>query len=420
VTGSLRELAEESLMVEDEAGERYAMHDLIRRYAQSLAERDDPAESETAVGRLLAYYCDAAAQADALLTRQPAPEAIVRPAPTVREDFADLFSVIRWCHVEFPNLLACADYVVRQAENGGRREENIWVVMFASALAGILRNEGWWRRSIELQTQAYRAAEVIGLPVGAANALSERGMLYRLTAELGSAAADLDRAIAIYQQIGGVAGRAGEARSLNTYGVVLDQLGQPDEAKRRLSEALGIYRQIGDSLGEANVLHDQGMAELFSRDYDSAIALLGQALDLYQTVGQPLGMAHAHTSLGRALQHVGAEADAAGNLDSARVLYRDLGNRLGEINVLARLGTVLRRNDPDRAAEVLTEAIRLSSDIGNQLARIEALDELGEVYLMSGNKKAAMDAWSRALRLAMEHGIEREATKLAGKVGRGR
>lgn len=421
IAASLRELAEESLIEEDEIGETFQMHDLVRRYGRSLAAQDDPAETTAAINRLLAYYRDAAASADALLTRQPTPSAIDPSVlSSVRHDFRSRLGVIEWVRAELPNLLACADYVIQNSEGNARREENAWTLLFASALAGILRNEGYWSRSIEFQTHAINCAEKIHLPLGMANALSERGMLYRLTADLESAVRDLERAISIYRTVGGRAGLIGEAHALNTYGVVLDQLDKRDEGRRRLSEALDIYRGSHDSLGEANILHDQGMAEFFAGDYDEAIRLLKKALELYKAVDQPLGMAHAHSNLARAQQQAGAGRSSVDNLQSARVLYRELGNKLGEINVLVRLGATLRQQDRERAVQVLNEAITLSADIGNQLAQLDALDELGEIYMGDDDRKAAHETWSRALRIAREHEVLREVVKLEGKVRRAR
>lgn len=421
---SLTTLVDESLIKDNSTegrnglGVRYEMHDLIRRFAKSLAERDDPAANKEAVNRLLAYYWDAAAHADSLLTRQPTPDAIERPVPAVRQEFPDNASVISWTRTELPNLLACADYAVQQAENTDAREENAWVMLLAGAFAGILRNEGRWRRSIDLQAQAVTSAGKIGVPLGAANALSERGMLYRLTGELPSAVVDLDQAIATYRQVGGLAGQLGEAHALNTYGVVLDQLHRPDESRQRLSEALQIFRQASHPLGEANVLHDQGMAEFFAKNYDAAIQLIGQALELYRRVDQRLGMAHAYSNLARAQQRTGAERESVDSLEAARLLYQELGNQLGSINVQIRLGAALRQQDRRRAIEELGEAVELSATLGNQAARIAALDELGEVYLALGDGVTALEAWSRGLRLARDHGMEREEAMLTGKVRR--
>lgn len=155
-----------------------------------------------------------------------------------------------------------------------------------------------------------------------------------------------------------------------------------------------------------------------AKKYERAIQLLRRALELYRTVDHPLGLAHAHSNLAAAEMHIGAQRASADNLEEARVLYQDLGNRLGEINVMVRLGQNLRQHEPDRATEILNEAVKLSINIGNPLARINALAELGEIHSANGDMKAAANTWSRALEIASDHGIGREVDKLAAKIGR--
>ena len=418
-TACLEELVLESLVTEDGGGECYTMHDLLKEYGRSLAQSDDPADTEAAVARLLSYYSHAASRVDSLLTRQPPPDAIGRQAPAVSEVFPDVASAVGWARAELPNLLACADYVVGEAERSGRPEVHAWVVSFATVLAGILRNEGQWRRSADLQTSAAESARIIGLPLAEANALAERGLLRRLMAELDDSAVDLDRAIVVYREAGGAAGRTGEAHARNTYGVVLDQLGRPEEASQELTIALGMHRQANEPLGEANVLHDQGMARFFSKNYADATLLINRALDLYRSVDHPLGVAHAYSNLARAQQYTGDEEAALANLEAAQGLYRDLGNRLGEINVLVRLGRLLGRDQHSRAVQALTQAAELSREIGNYAAEVDALDELGDVWHATGESRAAVATWSRALSRAREYGIERDATRLAAKIRRG-
>jgi tetratricopeptide (TPR) repeat protein len=428
---SLRELAAEALLDEVSRDRAvYEMHDLTREYARILANRDDTRVNQAAINGLLAYYWAAAEYADEFLTRQRPPVAIEPPEPTVSHDLSDLSSVIRWVREGLPgqredlpdqigelsNLLACADYAFQQAEGNDDRDSNAWVVLFASALAGILRNESQWRRSIELQTRAIKCAQKINVPLGMANALSERGLLCRLASELERAEADLEQAITIYSGVDSAEAQRGKANALNTLGVVVDQRDRKDEARRRLDEALEIYRSLGDELGEANVLQDQGMTELFADNYDQAIQLMGRALALYTTKDQPLGMSHASFYLARAQRNIGDETGAEKSLESARMLYHDLGNKLGESNVLVQLGAVLRARDPGLALNRLNELVELSAEIGNQMTRMAALDQLGEIYLESGDSAAAHEAWSRALQVAREYGVRREETKFAGKV----
>jgi tetratricopeptide (TPR) repeat protein len=413
----LSRLRREALI--EEVGDSYRLHDLIRHYAMSLAERDDPAENEAALSRLLAYYHAGVSYVDSLLTRQPPPQAIDPPAPTVAHDFAGPPSAIAWARAELPNLLACADYVVRRAQESGRREENTWVILFSGALAGFLRNEGRWPRSLELQTQAISAAEQIHLPLAAANALGERAMLHRLMSELEMAVADLQKAITIYREIGGVAGETGEAHALDNYGVVLDQLKQQAAARQKHDQALDIYRRLNNRLGEANVLQDQGMTELFSSNYEKAIDLFSQALDIYQAIDQPLGKAHAHAYLARAQRNVGLELMATKNLESAHDLYHYLGNQLGEVTTLIQLGSIRGRHNRHRAIHDLREALDLSNKIGNQIGVVNSLDELAELRRTRFiTRRYAVKLWMRALGITRKYGLQRDEAKLLEKLKR--
>jgi tetratricopeptide (TPR) repeat protein len=415
---NLREAEKEALITKNRDGS-YEMHDLIRRYARSLAGRDDPAKNEAAVKRLFDYYLGALCYIDSILTRQQPPQSIDLPVPTVTHDFVDPPSAIAWARVELTNLLACADYIVRNAESAGGREEKARAILFIGGLAGLLRNDGLWDRSIGFQTQAINVGEQLHVPLAVANALSERALLYRLTGQLEAAVIDLDRAIAIYREIGGSAGGTGEAHALNTYGVVLDQRKDQVKGRQRLSEALSIHRRLNNPLGEANVLHDQGMAEFFAKNDDAATQLLSEALTLYASIDHPLGMAHAYYNLGRAQQRVGSE-DAEGNFELARLAYQNLGNKLGEINVLIQLGAVLRdHHNFSRAAEVLDEAIGKSVEIGSQLGLVNSLYERGELYKTMRKRKAALAAWARALETAREHGLEREEARLEAALASG-
>lgn len=415
VRSGLELLAREALIEEDARG--YHLHDLVRHYARSLAGQDDSAERAAAVNRILAYYCEAAAYVDSIFTRQPPPPSIQPPAATVHHSFTDRLSTIAWARAELENMLACADHAVRSADGAGHDEENEWVVMFAGALAGILRNEGRWPRSVELQTSAIASAKQLGLPLGEANALHERGLLRRLMGDLDDAVADLEQALALYRDIGGTAGETGQAHVLNTYGVVLDQAKHPVEGRQRVNSSLDICRRLGYALGEANALNDLGMAEYFAGHYPQAVELLSQALSLYQSVDQPLGSAHAHAYLARAQRNAGLGSQAAENLEAAQALYHDLGNQLGEVTTMVELGTVLRgQRDYSRAENVLSNAIELSERIGNQLGLVTALEELGTLHDAEGDTPGAVDLWMRALEICRNHGIRREEARLREKL----
>jgi len=416
VGAHLRQLHTEALAGEDEHG--YYLHDLIRDYAKGLAGADDPAENTRAVDRVLVYYHAAATYIDSLLTRQPPPPVLELPPPAMNHHFTDDDSAISWAQAELNNFQACADYAIKNADDGTwGREEKAWTIRFSAALAGLLRNEGLWPRSIELQTRAIAAARQLTELLAEANALHERALLYRLSSKLADARADLERALEIYRDIGGDAGGTGEAHVLNTYGVVLDQLGEPAESQNRLGASLACYRRLGDQLGEANVLNDLGMAEYFADRFTEAADLIGQALQLYRVVDHPLGKAHAHSNLAKAQRRVGLGHEATDNLEAARALYRQLGNKLGAASARAERGAVLRQQeDYDKAERFLDKAAKRLEQVGNYQALAKTLEEWGDLYIAKGDPKKAKILLMRALELYREHNIPRDLTGLLKKL----
>lgn len=396
----------------------WRLHDLLRAYSSSLPEPDD-AERDQARDRLLTFYYSVASYLDFFLTRQRPPRAAGLPAPPVSHHFEDYSSAIKWAQHEITDILACVNYLARNP----RAEAMAWIVLFAETLAGFLRNETLWTDAIELQTRAIKAAGELEIPLAKANALIERANVHRLRGELIPAQADLEEAIAIYREIGGEAGLTGEAHALNIEGVVLDQQARRPEADRRFASALGIYVRLNDRLGEANVLQDQGMAELFAKEHGSAADLLARALEIYQEVGHPLGIAHAHNYLARAQGEMGRIREAIENLESAQALYRGLGGGYhSEVTTLIQQSALEQERDRETAIQLLDRAIQRSREIGARAAEVDALDARAKLYMKDGNEPAAAGMWQDALEIAGRLDLKREARIIEKEVaglGRG-
>jgi tetratricopeptide (TPR) repeat protein len=407
----LRALDNASLIEEDRTG--YRLHDLIRQYALSLAAGDDPAENTAAVDRMLAYHLDAAAYVDSMFTRQPPPPALESPPPPFSRSFADRDSALAWAHDQRENLEACAAYAGRQANDTGHRQAKAWVILFASALAGLLRNDGQWRQSIDQQTRAIIAAQQLGLPLAEANARHERGQLYRLSSALDDALIDLETALVLYREEGGEAGETGEAHALNTSAVVLDQLGRRSEAWPRFDASLAIYRRRGDRLGEANVLHDQGMTQYFSGHDAEAAESLAVALELFKAVDHPLGQAHAHSNLAKAQRRLGLANEAAEHLLAAETYYRRLGNQLGVVTTITEEGTVRHEQGDHVGAELnFRDAERLAEEIGSMIGLAAVSKTWGSCWAETGDLKRAEALLTRSLELYRRYGIQRDEDQL--------
>src|SRR6202167_1362179 len=156
------------------------MHDLIREHARVLADRvDSDDDRDRATARLLDYYQQTAARADALIARQPRPA----PAAATGADGAVLAAVpvladpehaLAWARAERASLLACLDHATGAGQHGR-------MIALTAGLAWRLRRDGPWAEAITRHTTAIQAARSAGDRLGQANALRELGVVRRVT-----------------------------------------------------------------------------------------------------------------------------------------------------------------------------------------------------------------------------------------------
>ena len=116
-TAAALEILTDAHLAGSPAPDRFRQHDLLRRYAAEVAERDEPeAERRAAVGRLLRWYGDQAVLATWVL--EPArrfPAALLPQPATEPLALTDPAAALGWYETELPALLAAA----RQAEREG-------------------------------------------------------------------------------------------------------------------------------------------------------------------------------------------------------------------------------------------------------------------------------------------------------------
>ncbi len=386
----LEELYDQYLLTEPTAG-RYRLHDLIREHARALAERLDPDhDRDSATARLLDYYQHAAARADALIARQarPSPAPANCPRPATVPDLADREQALAWARSERTSLLACLDH-------GTGTGQQARVIALTAGLAGLLRRDGPWAEAIIRHTAAVQAAQHLDDRLGQAGALSDLGVVRRLTGDYPAAAQALEQALGIYRDLDD---RLGQAGALHELGAVRRMTSDYPAAAQALEQALDICGDLGDRLGQANALFSLGDIRRMTGDYPAAAQALEQALDICGDLGDRLGQANALFSLGAVRLMTGDYPAAAQALGQALDIYRDLGSRLGQANALFSLGQMQRATgDYPAAAQALGQALDIYRDLGNRLGQANALNDLGTIRRLTGDYPAAAQAHEQAL-----------------------
>ncbi|WP_433334723.1 ATP-binding protein [Spirillospora sp. CA-294931] len=379
-------------LIDEPVRGRYRFHDLIREHARALAAADDPADRERATDRLLDYFLHASRVADRHLARRVVtPVDALSGEPPIVPDLPTREAAAAWMDAERLNLLAAADHA---AATGRHRHANA----LPAAMHGFMRTQGHWNRLLELHRAAAGAAGLAGDALGEANALSDLGVMLRLSGDTAAAEESLTRSLELYSRLGD---RQGQGNARNFLACVRRSTGHYAAARSEFAQALELYREIGDRPGEANVLNNLGLIQHLSGDHREASASQRAALALHREVGDRLGEANAHLDLGAVLQVTGDLREASARQRAALAIYRELGDQPGEANALNHLGATLRLADDHETAQACQrEALALHRRIGNQLGEAETLNNLGELALACSRPDDGLTLHDRALAIA--------------------
>jgi tetratricopeptide (TPR) repeat protein len=428
----LRRLAMANL-VEPRAGERYALHDLLRLYAAERGQIEDSASDRaTAVRRLHDWYLSRVDAAARLLY----PEKSRLPVPMAGAPVAfDHPQAIAWLELERSNLIA----VIRHAaENGPRstawlladslrgyfflRKDTVgWLTVARAALAAataesdlrgqasaylslaaVRRCEGRARQAIEEYERAFGVARQAGWVEGQSTALGNLATTYWQLGLLPEAAEHYDRAIELCRQAGWT---AGVATALGNLGALYQELGRLRHAADHYEQALTINRRIGSRNGEAINLANLAEVHHALGHLDEAYDELGRALAIQREVGDRGAEAETLRLLAEVRCDRGDPADALELAQASLALARDMGDRPIETNALATLGAVharLAQHGP--AAGDHREALQLAREFEASYPEALALLGLAMAHCQLGQLDQARTFADEALALTRRIG----------------
>jgi tetratricopeptide (TPR) repeat protein len=411
---ALRVLARAHLIQPASPG-RYALHDLLRAYAASLAESMEPAaERRAALEQLFNYYLAAGAAAmDTLFPaerhRRPAAPGKVTVVPPV----ADPRAARAWLDAERPVLVAVAG----RAAGAGLGTH---AIRLSAILYRYLDTCGHYTEAMAVHTEAYRAATASGDLAGQAAALTGLGTVHWRHGDHDRATSRHQQALALFRRVGD---RDGEARALTNISIVDWRQGRYQDAADRHRQAVTVFSQAGDDFGAARALSNLGIVLNRQGRYREAADCYQRALDLFRRLGDQLGQAYALGSAGvvcsrQGDQDLAAQDQAAQYLEQSLALFRQLGDRGGQASALSDLGTVRRRQGGyDEAESLQRQALALFCDMGDRSSEAEVRNTLGETLAARGQPGQAEAEHEGALVLAEQAGDQYEVARAHDGIG---
>ena len=316
VLGQITALVEKSLLVahEEPDGEpRFLMLQVVRDYAQELLERD-PERRRELRRRHAEHFLDLAEARSASATAD-AHELTTRD----HDNFRDALS---WFLEERPMVGPVVDPVADPV--AGEQ---------ALRLAGAL-GDYWYHHGQVSEGRAWldRAlAAVPDPPAGlAAKALRMLGIMCEQRQELDRATVLLTQAVALFHDLGDL---TGEAKGLNSLGVVARSAGRPQDAERFLHRAVELGRRT-DGAGLAAALNNLGILHIDRGDWAAARALLDETLARDREAEDDWGAACTSVNLAVALCLGGEVAAARSALLEAMTTFRRLEDPDGAVEAL--------------------------------------------------------------------------------------
>ncbi|RAS65905.1 DNA-binding SARP family transcriptional activator [Lentzea atacamensis] len=372
-TEQVLDALEDASLISREAGGRYRMHDLIRRYAADTARGSR--EAAEAHRRVVDHYLHTTYATVALLDphRPAVPLAPAAPGAAVAP-LPDLTAALSWLDEEHECLLAAQRVAADEHDH-----RTAW--LFAWSLFTYHNRRG--HRHDQLTACRAGLAATGHLNDPAAQLLANRlvGDAHCDLGQRDEAVEHLHRALDLAVRLGD---HAEAAHTHRTLAWSWEQWGDHQRAHDHAVEALAAYRRAGHAVGEALALNAVGWCSALLGNYDRAREHCSAALERFRHNGSRTGEADTLDSLGFIDHHSGRYADAVQHYEQALSVLRDIANTYEEANTLNNLGHPLTAlGHLDRARAVWSTAWELyrsqdrEQEADEVRQRLDALDALG-------------------------------------------
>ncbi|WP_433790740.1 BTAD domain-containing putative transcriptional regulator [Actinoplanes sp. CA-252034] len=344
--GALLGTLADASLVEQQAPDRYTMHDLIARHARERLATDEPAaDRSAAVVRLLDWYLAAFHTAHSTLapyrTTVPVPEP---PAPAIPAFTGEPLAFLEQVREMLPGLVR---FAVEEGHPGRG-----W--QMAYLLGPFFQRHGDGPDSLQIYRTGLAAAQETAGPTAQAALHNSAGIAYAIARRLPEAGEHLERAVESFRAAGLSDAVAGALSNLGRLRVEQHQLG---DARAAYEEAARLRESTGDTRRLGTVLNNLGtlLAEL--GENDAALVHMRRALELHRQYGDRGGIAHTLDSIGMVHLRAGETDAALAGFHAALDDLRAVGYREAEGATLANIAhTYLSRGDTGAALDHLRQA----------------------------------------------------------------
>lgn len=387
----LANLVHHSLITIDAVGQRYSIHELLRRFTAAKA-RESSTLAVHVPQRFSHYFCTLLQQSEAEL-RGAGQE---KRLPELEADLGNIRLAWQWAVArrDIEGLAAALNPLFHLYDTRSRFLEGEQLFREAAqrlswdapdpvevhTLARLQARQGWFTFHLGQQKESLRLLNLSLLAV---------------------------RRQGDHQEI---------AFCLNYLGAIMRHQGKYQEALAYLQEALHLAQTSGDKYGASISLNTLGQTAFMQEDYPLARHYCQEGLRLKQEIGERRGMIYSLTYLGRIAEVLGEYGEAQKLFQESLHISTAIGDRRGMGIAWENLGDVALALRHDAAAKTaFHKGLTLFRNIGDRLGSGRCLLRLGELGTVQGALVAAAAHFREGLEIALA--IQAEPVLLEGIVG---
>ncbi|MBX7044043.1 MAG: tetratricopeptide repeat protein [Ignavibacteria bacterium] len=282
---------------------------------------------------------------------------------------------------------------------------------------GLLSYEqGEYKRSEELHEEALEMFRQSNDKRGTAYSLNDYAAVLIEQGKFERAKQILEEGLVIHREIND---KRGIAFCLNNLASICSEQAEYEQAVKYLNENSRIFNGLGDRRGEAYSLNSLGNLAINACNYDEAFGYLSKASEIFREIGDRRGTAFALCSLGNTAFHNGDAVQAGTLLEECIGIFKAIDDKAGLAFGLFTFGGVLLKGRDHNGAKLrLSESLELSREISHKPGAAFNLHYLGMLGLMQKEYGPAAENFSESLRLCIELGLKKEiALNIYGLAG---
>ena len=320
------------------------------------------------------------------------------PAPAAADPRIDLAEAeASEARSDFVHERESAERAATQGKARGARLLVARAQLLAGTAARNLDDPDHFEQATAAFEEARRIFATAGDHAGEAKAVNSLGIVTWQRGDLAGARKLYEQALATFHDTGD---RRGAAQALNNIAILLWQQGDLAGAKDIYGKVIAVYRETGNRRGLASTLSNLGMVQRAENDLDAARRTDEEALTLRRAIGERQGEAVSLNNLAQVLSDQQDLAGARELMSKAVSIFQEIGNKGSASDVLINMGEVdWERGDLANARRSLTTALAIKRETGDKLGMATALGGLADVDLDRGDLAAAERGYTEAISL---------------------